>query len=29
MNIEVAAAGIIAVFLLFYLAYSIVRPDRF
>jgi len=29
MNIELIVAGIIGVFLLFYLVYSIVRPDRF
>jgi K+-transporting ATPase KdpF subunit len=29
MGIELAAAGAIAVLLLAYLAYSIVRPDRF
>jgi K+-transporting ATPase KdpF subunit len=29
MSIELAAAGIIAVIILIYLAYSIIRPDRF
>jgi K+-transporting ATPase KdpF subunit len=29
MSIELITAGIIGVFLLFYLVYSIVRPDRF
>jgi K+-transporting ATPase KdpF subunit len=29
MSIELIIAGIIGVFLLFYLVYSIVRPDRF
>jgi K+-transporting ATPase KdpF subunit len=29
MSIELIIAGIIGVFLLVYLAYSIVRPDRF
>ena len=29
MNIELIVAGIIGVFLLFYLVYSIVRTDRF
>jgi K+-transporting ATPase KdpF subunit len=29
MSIELIIAGIIGVFLFFYLVYSIVRPDRF
>jgi len=29
MTIQLVAAGIIGVFLLLYLMYSIVRPDRF
>jgi K+-transporting ATPase KdpF subunit len=29
MNIELVTVGIIGVFLLLYLVYSIVRPDRF
>ncbi|MGA2641761.1 MAG: K(+)-transporting ATPase subunit F [Spirochaetia bacterium] len=29
MSIELIIAGIIGVFLLFYLIYSIVRPDKF
>jgi K+-transporting ATPase KdpF subunit len=29
MSIELIIAGILGVFLLFYLAYSIARPDRF
>jgi K+-transporting ATPase KdpF subunit len=29
MGIELIIAGIIGVFLFFYLVYSIVRPDRF
>jgi K+-transporting ATPase KdpF subunit len=29
MSIELVVAGILGVFLLFYLVYSIVRPDKF
>jgi K+-transporting ATPase KdpF subunit len=29
MSIELIIAGVLGVFLLIYLAYSIVRPDRF
>jgi len=29
MSIQLIVAGILGVFLLFYLVYSIVRPDRF
>ena len=29
MSIELIVAGVIGVFLLFYLVYSIVRPDKF
>jgi len=29
MSIELIIAGVLGVFLLFYLIYSIVRPDRF
>lgn len=29
MSIELIIAGVLGVFLLFYLVYSIVRPDRF
>jgi K+-transporting ATPase KdpF subunit len=29
MSTELIVAGILGVFLLFYLVYSIVRPDRF
>ena len=29
MSIELVIAGILGVFLFFYLVYSIVRPDRF
>ncbi|MFI5369177.1 MAG: K(+)-transporting ATPase subunit F [Spirochaetia bacterium] len=29
MSIELIVAGIIGVFLLFYLVYSIVRPEKF
>jgi K+-transporting ATPase KdpF subunit len=29
MSIQLVVAGVIGVFLLFYLIYSIVRPDKF
>jgi K+-transporting ATPase KdpF subunit len=29
MSVELIIAGVLGVFLLFYLIYSIVRPDRF
>ncbi len=29
MSIDLIIAGVLGVFLLFYLVYSIVRPDRF